>query len=141
MNTLRKYYFALLTILNMNKRNIKAFCTAICISFFTISIAQEGTVTVNQPEAINKLLELKKDIKSIDTYKIQIYSGTSRMEAERMESNFRAKHSDLPTEMVFQTPHYKIWAGNFRDRLEADRALLKVKKNYMNAFIFKPKKD
>ncbi len=125
----------------MNKRNTKAFCTAICISFFTISIAQEGTVTVNQPEAINRLLELKKDIKTIDTYKIQIYSGTSRSTAERMELNFRAKHSDLPTEMVFQTPNYKIWAGNFRDRLEADRALLKVKKNYMNAFIFKPKKD
>ena len=43
--------------------------------------------------------------------------------------------------MVFNTPNYKIWVGNFRDRLEADRALLRIKKSYMNAFIFKPKKD
>jgi len=138
---LRKYNFVILKDLTMNKLNIKAFYTVICSLIFAVSFAQEGTVTINQPEEINKLLELKKDIKTVDTYKVQIFSGRSRFEAERIESSFKSKYSEWPTELIFKTPNYKIWAGNFRDRLEADRALLKIKKNYMNAFIFKPKKD
>jgi hypothetical protein len=43
--------------------------------------------------------------------------------------------------MVYETPNYKIWIGNFRSRLEADKALIKIKKKYINAFIFKPKNN
>ena len=125
----------------MNTLKIKVLALLACSLFITNLSAQEGTVTINQPEAINTLLELKKDIKTVDTYRIQIYSGLSRAAAERAASNFKFKYKGLPTEMVFQTPNYKIWVGNFRDRLEADRALLKIKKSYMNAFIFKPKRD
>jgi hypothetical protein len=43
--------------------------------------------------------------------------------------------------MEFETPNYKIWIGNFNTRLEADRALVKVKRKFAYAFYFKPKKD
>ena len=49
--------------------------------------------------------------------------------------------SDLPSILEFETPNYKIWVGNFRNKLEADRTLLKVQKEFPNAFVFKPKKD
>ncbi|MFD1062344.1 SPOR domain-containing protein [Winogradskyella litorisediminis] len=103
--------------------------------------AQEGTVNIEQPKAIDQLLEYKKDIKTVETYKIQIYSGDSASGAENAKSKFMSSFGEWPIEMVFNTPNYKIWVGNFRNRLEADRALLRIKKNYMNAFIFKPKKD
>lgn len=125
----------------MNILNKKTTLFLILTAFSSIILAQEAKVTVNQPDAINTLLEFKKDIKTVDTFKIQIYSGNSSFVAEKIKSEFRQSYSEWPTEMVFQTPNYKIWVGNFRDRLEADRALLRVKKNYMNAFIFQPKKD
>ena len=43
--------------------------------------------------------------------------------------------------MRFETPNYKIWIGNFKTRLEADRALLLIKKKFYSAFVFKPKKE
>jgi len=125
----------------MNILNKKTTLFFILTAFSSIILAQEAKVTVNQPDAINTLLEFKKDIKTVDTFKIQIYSGNSSFVAEKIKSEFKQTYSEWPTEMVFQTPNYKIWVGNFRDRLEADRALLRVKKNYMNAFIFQPKKD
>lgn len=125
----------------MNILNKKTTLFFILTAFSSIILAQEAKVTVNQPDAINTLLEFKKDIKTVDTFKIQIYSGNSSFIAEKIKSEFKQTYSEWPTEMVFQTPNYKIWVGNFRDRLEADRALLRVKKNYMNAFIFQPKKD
>ena len=104
--------------------------------------SQEGTVTINQDKEIEALLKIKKTIEtSSDRYKIQIYSGLSRSSAETARSEFLENYSDWPTSIEFETPNFKIWVGNFRNRLEADRALIRIKKTFMNAFIFRPKKN
>ena len=87
------------------------------------------------------LLKLKKDINRTESnYKIQIFNG-NRSGAEKARSEFRNSFSDWSTSMKYETPNYKIWIGDFKTRLEADRALLKVKKKFGIAFIFKPKKE
>lgn len=104
--------------------------------------SQEGTVTINQDKEIEALLKIKKTVEtSSDRYKIQIYSGLSRSSAETARSNFLENYSDWSTSIEFETPNFKIWVGNFRNRLEADRALIRIKKTFMNAFIFRPKKN
>ena len=112
-------------------------------SVFGISnlLAQEGVVAVNQDRQIDALLKLKGEINRTESnYKIQIYNG-NRTDAEKARLGFRRSFSDWSTSMQYETPNYKIWIGNFKTRLEADRALLKVKKKFGNAFIFQPKKD
>ena len=107
---------------------------------FTLNInAQEGQVTVDQDKDIAKLLEFKKDLSTVDLYKIQVYQG-HRSGAEEAKSKFASLYDEWPISMEYETPNYKIWVGNFRSRLEADKALIKIKKNYASAFIFKPKK-
>jgi len=101
--------------------------------------AQEGKVNVDQDKDISKLLEFKKDLSTADLYKIQVYQG-NRTGAETAKSQFATLYDEWPISMEYETPNYKIWVGNFRSRLEADKALIKIKKNYYNAFIFKPKK-
>lgn len=115
----------------------------ICCMFFLFStkiMAQQGQVTVEQSRKIDKLLEFKKDLKTIELFKIQIYSG-SRSVAETTRSKFNSSYADIPSTIEYDTPNYKIWVGNFRNRLEADRALLKVKKEFPAAFIFMPKRE
>lgn len=104
-------------------------------------IAQNGVVSVNQDKDIDVLLDLKKEVnKSQSNYKIQVYNG-NRSGAQKTRLEFRNSFSDWSTSMKFETPNYKIWVGNFKTRLEADRALLKIKRKFNNAFIFKPKKE
>ena len=124
------------------KSNINKFVLtiALIVGFSMIGNAQEGTVIIEQDAQIDKLLEYKKDIKTVETYKIQVFSG-NRSSAEKVRLEFRNSYGQWPVNMEYSTPNYKIWVGNFRSRLEADRALLRIKKNYGNAFIFKPKKD
>ncbi|HLT52816.1 MAG TPA: SPOR domain-containing protein [Flavobacteriaceae bacterium] len=104
--------------------------------------AQEGSVTVNQDPKIDKLLQLKKDVNTSENsgskYRIQIYSG-NRNSAESTKSTFDSKFKDYNSTVSFETPNYKVWVGNFKTRLEADRALIKIKEEYGSAFIFKPK--
>jgi len=103
--------------------------------------AQEGVFSINQDPQIDALLRLKKEVnKTAARYKIQIYSG-NRLSAEKIRLEFRNYFSDWSTSIKYETPNYKIWIGNFNTRLEADRTLLKIKKKFGNAFIFKPKKE
>lgn len=128
----------------MNIKPLKILCLSIGLTLTSsYVIAQEGTVTVNQDPEISPILKLKKQInkedEDSDRYKIQIYSG-SRQRAESIENSFDSSFNSWSSKLVYETPNYKVWVGNFRTRLEADKALLKVKKNFPSAFIFKPKK-
>ncbi|MBV7269739.1 SPOR domain-containing protein [Winogradskyella luteola] len=109
---------------------------------FTVSInAQQGKVNVEQDSDIDKLLEYKKDIKTTKVYRIQVYQSVDPDRAKREKINFLNAYGEWPVEIVWNTPNYKVWVGNFATRLEADRALAKIKKDYMNAIIFQPKTD
>ena len=111
----------------------------------TFSFSQEGNVIVNQDKKITELLNLKKEMNKneadSDRYKIQIYSGNTRSDAYSSQEEFLESFSEWPTIVLFENPNFKTWIGNFRTRLEADRALKRVKLKFPSAFIFKPKKD
>jgi hypothetical protein len=111
------------------------------LSFSLTLNAQQGKVTISQDNDIDKLLEFKKDIKTTKVYKIQVYDNIDLDKAQREKDNFLNTYDEWPVEIVWNTPNYKVWVGNFATRLEADRAWAKIKKNYMNAIIFQPKLD
>ena len=119
----------------------QSFCVmGLILLGFSLQInAQEGRVNIDQDKDITTLLEYKKDLSTVDLYKIQVYQG-NRSGAEDAKNKFASLYEEWPISMEYETPNYKIWVGNFRSRLEADKALIKIKKNYTNAFIFKPKK-
>ena len=128
----------------MNTKSLKTLCLSLALTLAgSFVFAQQGTVIVNQDPEITALLELKKQINAededSDRYKIQIYSG-SRTKAESVENSFDSAFNSWSSRLEFETPNYKIWVGSFRTRLEADKALLKIKRKFPNAFIFKPKK-
>ena len=119
---------------------MKYFCFGLVLLISATGFSQTGTVEVNQSEEVSQLLELKKQIDAEETvFRIQVYNG-SRGGAEKTKTDFRNSFSQWPLEMKFETPNYKIWVGKFKTRIEAERALVKIKRKFENAFIFKPKK-
>ncbi|MEM5566664.1 SPOR domain-containing protein [Psychroserpens sp. AS72] len=125
----------------MKINNLKiAFSLLLVLVFSNQLAAQEGVVTIDQDSDITKLLEYKKDVKTVDLYKIQLDFG-SRSEAESLKRKFQNTFAQWPAEMVYETPNYKVWVGNFSTRLEADIALLEIKKKFSKAMVFEPKKE
>ena len=108
-------------------------------SFFVSG--QEGQVTIDQHPDIKKLLEFKKDIATTKIYKIQVYQSVDPDKAQTAKADFLDIYRDWPVTIEWNTPNYKVWIGNFSTRLEADRALRKIKENYINAIVFQPKLD
>ncbi|WP_178987335.1 SPOR domain-containing protein [Winogradskyella schleiferi] len=124
------------------KLKYKSLCLVILGFLLTAALhAQQGEVNISQDSDIDKLLEFKKDIKTSKVYKIQVYQSVDPDKAQREKSNFLNSYDQWPVEIVWNTPNYKVWVGNFATRLEAERAGVKIKKQYMNAIIFQPKTD
>lgn len=113
--------------------------TALMLFFSAFIMAQDGKVSVNVDKNVSRLMAIKKEIhKAQSSIKIQIYSG-SRRNAEAKLMQFNLDFPEISTVMVYETPNYKIWSGDFRTQLEADRALIKIRKIYKEAFSFRPK--
>ena len=113
--------------------------TALMLFFSVFMMAQDGKVSINVDKNVSRLMAIKKEIqKAQSSIKIQIYSG-SRRNAEAKLMQFNLDFPEISTVMVYETPNYKIWSGDFRTQLEADRALIKVRKTYKEAFSFRPK--
>ena len=121
--------------------NIKALTLFVFLTFYAFAKAQTAQVQVSQDPKISELLILKSkltnDNELADRYKIQVYSGNLNR-AEVALRKFRNKVGTWKSDIEYETPNYKVWIGNFRNRLEADRALIKIKKEFPNALIFKP---
>jgi hypothetical protein len=82
-------------------------------------------------------LESNNELKS--TYKLQIFSGSLK-KAEETQVEFESLELDIDSKILYQTPNYKVWIGNYRNRIQADRAFEKVKNEYPNTLIIKPGK-
>jgi len=106
-------------------------------------VAQEGKMTVTQDPKFEQLLNEKRKINSSitinDRYKIQIFNGDSE-NSKKTLIEFKKENKDLDATIVFSTPMYKVWVGNFKTRIEAEKNLNTLKKKYPNAFLIKPNK-
>ena len=121
-----------------------SFIALISLSANLTLQAQQGVVSVDQNKDITTLLEFKKDLSTVNAFTIQIYSGSNssaRSEAQSTRNKVTSLYPDWSNSIEYEQPNYKIRVGNFRTRLEADRALMTVKKSYNNAFILQPKKN
>jgi len=117
-------------------------------SFFVLiltfnSHAQVSKVSINQDPKFEQLLNEKRKINNSitinDRYKIQIYTGDNASSVKTL-GDFKKSNKKMDATIVFSTPSYKVWVGNFKTRIDAERNLQLLKKKYPNAFLIKPNK-
>lgn len=117
---------------------------ALTLSIITTNLqAQEAKNNIKQSSKFEQLLNEKRKINTVLTvnerYKIQIFSGDSDS-AKKALYDCKQEFNQLDGTIIFNTPNYKVWIGNFRTRIEAERHLVDIKKRFTNAFLIKPKK-
>jgi hypothetical protein len=107
------------------------------------SHSQDVKVTVTQDPKFEQLLNEKRKINSSitinDRYKIQIFNGDTE-NSKKTLLDFKKDNKNMDATIVFSTPLYKVWVGNFKTRIEAEKNLNDLKKKYPNAFLIKPNK-
>jgi hypothetical protein len=126
----------------LTKLSLKSYFVLFLLfaNFYSL-FAQE--ITLTQDPKIEQLLAEKRKVNASITinnqYKIQIYNGSSE-ESKKILIQFKKENKDYDATIVFSTPIYKVWIGNLKSRIEAERNLNLLKKKYPSAILIKPNK-
>ena len=128
----------------MKRTLMKLTISCLFGGFLTISTySQSANSRVIQDDRLPELLKLKSEMtvndELTDRYKIQLFYGNIT-EANKILGKYNSQYPEWKPKIVYESPNYKVWVGNFRNRLEADQALLQVQKSFPNAFVMKPER-
>jgi hypothetical protein len=121
-------------------KTIRSYWLLILCLHLTISgMAQHTEVRrdARLDSLLNLKIEMQKSHKLGENYTIQLYSGTLD-EGRTIMDDFKNSFPDWPVLLHYETPNYKVWAGNFSVRLTVDQALREIQRKFPSAFIFKP---
>lgn len=92
----------------------------------------------NEADKIENLISQKRNYnqqnKNTLVYKIQLYNG-AESEAYKIRSNFRSAFPEYKTTIIYKQPEWKTQVGDFETKLEADRVLLLIKKEFSGAIV------
>ena len=72
-------------------------------------------------------------------YRVQIFSGSSRQAAYNAQARFNAEYPGYRTYITYMEPNFKVHAGDFRSRFEAERLLQEVNQQFTSTFIMSEK--
>jgi hypothetical protein len=124
-----------------------------CFFFMAMFIATaahaqqtRGTVDLVKDPRIDTLAARRSSLKLSGTsasvystsgygYRVQIYNGSSRKEAYDVQARFMNQYQGTRTYINYTEPNYKVRAGDFRTRLEAEKLLQELKGKFSSLFI------
>lgn len=126
-----------------------------CVFFIAIFVpiklhAQtRGTVEVVKDARIDTLVARRSSLKGSQSaviyasssygYRVQIYSGLSRKDAYEAQAKFTDMHPGHRTYITYVEPNFKVRAGDFRTRLEAERMMQELRGKFTSLFIIEGK--
>ncbi len=100
--------------------------------------AQNGRISIEQDPAIGQLLEIYSEGNSeAQYYTIQVGFGNYSL-AEQLKSEVEVDFPQYTAKIVFDSPTYRVHIGRFRDRLDAEREFIEVRKKYPAALLLRP---
>ena len=115
----------------------------ILLSVATMATAQKrGSVKVHQDSRIESLVAKQRALYRADStlngYRIHIFSeiGNEALNhAKAVKSRFERAFPDIPIYLTYSEPYFRLRAGNFRNRVEAEQCLRRIKPRFKEAFV------
>ena len=100
---------------------------------------QENSIRYNDT-LTRKFYDLKKDyskrVFESTFYTIQIYYGGLK-EADSILEDFKKNYQEIKSDLIFETPNYKVRIGEYKDINIASQKLEEIRRIYPSSFIIK----
>jgi hypothetical protein len=125
----------------MEKMNkiIGILVIAFCFVLIPNKSRAQSSVKIVEESCINTVMDLfiqkNQSIENLPGYRIQIYNGNSRDKMNEIQQKFKRNYPDIETYLVYQAPNFKLRAGDFTERVEANKFLVTIRKDYPSAFL------
>ena len=109
----------------------------------SIAFAQSnGSVNVSQDDRIESLISKQRQLYKLDSsfsgYRIHIFmeiGNEALKHAEDVKKQFEKAFPDIPIYLTYAEPYFRLRAGDFRNRVEAEKCLRRIKPKFKEAFV------
>lgn len=102
----------------------------------------QGSIKIISDPRIDSLLQLhishSAEFPVVEGYRIQIFmaSGNDALDlSEKVKEEFIEEYPDIPVYLTFGEPNYRVRIGDYRTRLEAERFLEKLSRDYPGSWV------
>lgn len=105
------------------------------------SSSQRLDITQRLEATLDSIALHNKTIRYAQGYRIQIYAGSDRREAEQAKSTSYQLFPEITPYLLYIQPTYRVKAGDFLDRVEAEKYYTVYKASYPDAIVVPDKVD
>lgn len=124
--------------------NIIGVLTFIFFNASSLFAQNKGSITIKGEiiyldSLIDKTTEKNKINKTISGFRIQLFSGNERINANNIKTKFLKLYPEQNAYLSYQQPYFKVRVGDFRTKLEAKIFLNKIKIEFEECIIITDK--
>jgi hypothetical protein len=95
-----------------------------------------GQVTVIADPRIEHFMEEYVNSKHpLKGYRVQVFLGTDRNEANRIRTAFLQKYPDIPAYLGYLAPNFRVRVGDLRDKVGAEKLRQALKADYPGCYV------
>jgi hypothetical protein len=106
-------------------------------------LAGQSAVAINTETGIDALMELfqtqNEAENKVEGWRVQILATTDRSRLETVESAFKVNYPSVPVDWVHTKPYYKLRAGAFQTKQEAERLKHTLERQFEGVYLVKDK--
>jgi hypothetical protein len=105
-----------------------------------INKEKQGTVTIHADPKLNELINqtkntLKDKPVEFPGFRVQVYNGTDRNEANRVKTQLLQLFSGYDVYLKYEQPRFKVRIGDFRNKIEAQKLYTDLRTSFEGVFI------
>jgi len=121
----------------------RIICLFLFLAATLYGVSQDyGSVNVNQDSRVSSLIAKQRSLFAVDStlngYRIHIFmeiGNDALKHAEEVKRKFEKAFPDIPIYLSYAEPYFRLRAGNFRNRVEAEKCLRRIKPKFKEAFV------
>lgn len=105
-----------------------------------LSYGQQGNVEIIGDSELE--IRIAEKVTGTDTlerwgYRIQVYFGSDRTEANKLEKRFKAQYPDLRSEVYkdYFQPNWRVRIGNFYRKIDAQKLMHQLEDEFGDVFL------
>jgi hypothetical protein len=106
-------------------------------------LTAQTAVAINTESGIDALMELfqteNEAENKVDGWRVQILATTDRNRLETVESAFKVNYPSVLVDWVHTKPYYKLRAGAFQTKQEAERLKHTLERQFEGVYLVKDK--
>lgn len=97
----------------------------------SVQITEEPVITA----MMTRFAEINKSKPTTSGWRVQVYATTDRESIDLEKKKFRQNYPNIWADWTHSSPYYRLKAGAFATKMEAQRLLYQLEEGYPGAFV------